>query len=104
MLFLVESGFAQQTEVARGAHRAPVPDTICAGRDGCTRSRGAYLRKASAYDRDAESREGISNFAHRLGVTEKAIRKLIGPSKPVDTAQLAFAERTRQPLACRLQN
>jgi hypothetical protein len=27
----------------------------------------------------------------RLGVSEKAIRKLVGPSKPVDGAQLAFA-------------
>ena len=29
-------------------------------------------------------------IAHRLGVSEKAIRKLVGPSKPADSAQLAF--------------
>ena len=36
--------------------------------------------------------EGISNraIAHRLGVSEKAIRKLVGASKPTDIAQLAF--------------
>src|ERR1700674_2186175 len=40
--------------------------------------------------------EGMSNraIAHRLGVSEKAIRKLIGPSKPAESAQLAFAEIT----------
>jgi hypothetical protein len=27
---------------------------------------------------------------HRLGVSEKAIRKLIGPSKPAESAQIAF--------------
>ena len=36
--------------------------------------------------------QGMSNraIAHRLGVSEKAIRKLVGPSKPADSAQLAF--------------
>ena len=36
--------------------------------------------------------QGMSNRAipHRLGVSEKAIRKLVGPSKPADSAQLAF--------------
>jgi len=30
-------------------------------------------------------------IAHRLGVNEKAIRKLVGPSKPTDIAQPTFA-------------
>jgi hypothetical protein len=30
-------------------------------------------------------------IAHRLGVSEKAIRKLVGPSKPAESAQLGFA-------------
>ena len=30
-------------------------------------------------------------IAHRLGVSEKAIRKLVGPSKPAESAQLALA-------------
>jgi hypothetical protein len=36
--------------------------------------------------------EGISNraIAHRLGVSEKAIRKLVGASKPTDNAQFEF--------------
>ena len=37
--------------------------------------------------------QGLSNraIAHRLGVSEKAIRKLVGPSKPAESAQIAFA-------------
>jgi hypothetical protein len=37
--------------------------------------------------------QGMSNraIAHRLGVSEKAIRKLVGASKPADSAQLALA-------------
>jgi len=36
--------------------------------------------------------QGMSNraIAHRLGVSEKAIRKLVGASKPADRTQLAF--------------
>ncbi|WP_136623769.1 hypothetical protein [Bradyrhizobium centrolobii] len=40
MVFLVESGFAQQTDVARGvravgAHCSALPRALCARRDGC---------------------------------------------------------------------
>jgi transposase len=40
--------------------------------------------------------QGMSNraVAHRLGVSEKAIRKLVGPSTPAGSAQLAFAGMT----------
>jgi hypothetical protein len=36
--------------------------------------------------------QGMSNreIAHRLGVSEKAIRKLLAPSKPTESAQLAL--------------
>ena len=36
--------------------------------------------------------QGMSNraIAHRLGVSETAIRKLVGPSKPAESAQLAL--------------
>src|SRR5208282_3395587 len=36
--------------------------------------------------------QGMSNraIAHRLGVSENAIRKLVGPSKPAESAQLAL--------------
>src|ERR1017187_10926950 len=49
--------------------------------------------------------QGMSNraIAHRLGISEKAIRKLVGPLKPAESAQLAFAGMTTaaagQPLA-----
>jgi len=40
--------------------------------------------------------QGMSNraIAHRLGVSEKAVRKLVGPSQPAESAQLALAEIT----------
>jgi hypothetical protein len=40
--------------------------------------------------------QGLSNraVAHRLGVSEKAIRKLVGPSKPAGNEQLAFTGMT----------
>src|SRR5258706_14568472 len=40
--------------------------------------------------------QGMSNraIAHRLGVSEKAIRKLVGPSKPIESAQIVFAGMT----------
>src|SRR6516162_6840020 len=40
--------------------------------------------------------QGMSNraIAHRLGVSEKAIRKLVGASTPAESAQLAFAGMT----------
>ena len=36
--------------------------------------------------------QGMSNraIAHRLGVSENAIRKLVGPSKPAESTQLAL--------------
>src|ERR1700676_1012425 len=40
--------------------------------------------------------QGMSTraFAPRLGVSKKAIRKLVGPSTPAESAQLAFAGMT----------
>ena len=42
--------------------------------------------------------QGMSNhaIAHRLGVTEKAIRKLVGPSKRAESAQLALPAITAE--------
>src|SRR5712691_11688205 len=69
MVFLVESGFAQQTDVARAFARSvrtvrAVPSTLCAGRDGGARSRAGlasrsttYLWETSAHHRDAEEPE-----------------------------------------------
>jgi hypothetical protein len=107
MVFLVESGFAQQTDVARAFTRSVrsvrryqrryVQGGMAAlGREagwrrGHRRIAGKRLRSIERL-----KSEGISNraIAHRLGVSEKAIRKLIGASKPADIAQLAFTGNT----------
>ena len=103
MVFLVESGFAQQTDVARAFARSVRTVRRCqrryarggmaalgceAGwRRGRRRISGKRLRSIEML-----KSEGISNraIAHRLGVSEKAIRKLVGASKPTDMAQLEF--------------
>jgi hypothetical protein len=107
MVFLVEAGFAQQTEVARAFARSVRSVRRYQGRyaqggmaalgraEGWCRGRrrmsGKRLRSIELL-----KSQGVSNraIAHRLGVSEKAIRKLIGPLKPAESAQLAFAEIT----------
>src|SRR5256886_14878899 len=104
MVFLVESGFAQQTDVARAFARSVRTVRRHQGRygqggmaalgreEGWRRGRrrisGKRLRSIELL-----KSQGMSNrvIAHRLGVSEKAIRKLVGPSKSADSAQLAFA-------------
>src|SRR5437762_3384746 len=104
MVFLVESGFAQQTDVARAFARSVRTVRRHQGRygqggmaalgreEGWRRGRrrisGKRLRSIELL-----KSQGMSNrvIAHRLGVSEKAIRKLVGPSKPAESAQLAFA-------------
>jgi transposase len=104
MVFLVESGFAQQTDVARAFARsvrtvrryqgryARGGMAALGGEEGWRRGRrrvsGKRLRSIEML-----KTQGMSNraIAHRLGVSEKAIRKLIAPSKPTESAQLAFA-------------
>src|SRR5262245_58637183 len=103
MLFLVESGFAQQTDVARAfgrsvrtvrrfqkryAHGGMGALSREEGwRRGRRRISGKRLRTIEAL-----KSKGMSNraIAHRLGVGENAIRKLVGPSKPAERAQLAL--------------
>jgi transposase len=107
MVFLVESGFAQQTDVARAFARSVRTVRRYQGRyaqggmaalgreEGWRRGRrricGQRLRSIEML-----KSQGMSNRAigHRLGVSEKAIRKLVGPSKPAENAPLAFAEIT----------
>jgi len=107
MVFLVESGFAQQTDVARAFTRSVrsvrryQPRYAQGGmaalghekgwRRGRRRISGKRLRSIERL-----KSEGMSNraIAHRLGVSEQAIRKLVGSSKPAASAQLAFAEIT----------
>jgi transposase len=104
MVFLVESGFAQQAEVARAFARSvrsvrryqrrySQGGMAALGRtEGWRRGRRRISSKRLC-GIEMLKREGMSNrtIAHRLGVSEKAIRKLIGPSQAADGAQLVLA-------------
>jgi transposase len=101
MVFLVESGFAQQTDVARAfglsvrtirryQERYADGGMVALGREegwrrGRRRISGKRLRSIEALKSHGMSNRAI---AHRLGVSENAIRKLVGPSKPPENAQL----------------
>jgi transposase len=107
MVFLVESGFARQTEVAQAFARSArsvrryqrryVQGGMAAlgreegWRQGRRRICGKRLRSIEMLKSHGMSNRAI---AHRLGVSEKAIRKLVGPSKPADSAQLVLAVTT----------
>src|SRR6266571_9456004 len=107
MVFLVESGFARQTDVARAFGRSVRTVRRYQGRyaqggmaalgreEGWRRGRrrisGQRLRSIELLKSRGMSNQAV---AHRLGVSEKAIRKLVGPSKPAESAQLAFAGMT----------
>jgi transposase len=104
MVFLVEQGFAQQTDVARAfgrsvrtvrRHQRRYAEGGMAAlareagwRRGRRRISGKRLRTIEML-----KSQGMSNrtIAHRLGVNENAIRKLVGPSRPADIAQSTFA-------------
>ena len=103
MVFLVELGYAQQTDVAgafavsvrtirRDQERYADGGMAALGREegwrrGRRRISGKRLRSIEML-----KSKGMSNraIAHRLGVNEKAIRKLVGPSKPTESAQLGL--------------
>ena len=109
MVFLVESGFAQQTDVARAFSRSVrtirrYQERYAAGgmaalsreegwRRGRRRISGKRLRSIEIL-----KSQGMSNraIAHRLGVSENAIRKLVGPSKPAEANSLRCL-RSRPP-------
>ena len=105
MVFLVESGFAQQSEVARAFGRSVRTvrrhqeryqrgGMAALGRgDGWRRGRRRIGGKRLRTVETLES-HGLSNreIAQRLGVSEMAIRKLVGPLKPAE--QLTFAATT----------
>ena len=107
MVFLVKSGFAQQTDVARAFARSVRTVRRYQGRyaqggmaalgreEGWRRGRRRISGKRLRSIEMLKS-QGMSNraIAHRLGVSEKAIRKLVGPLKPAESAQLAFAGMT----------
>jgi transposase len=103
MVFLVDSGYGQQTDVARAFSRsvrtirryqkryADGGMAALSREEGWRRGRrrisGKRLRSI-----EMMKSQGMSNraIAHRLGVSENAIRKLVGPSKPAASAQLAL--------------
>jgi transposase len=107
MVFLVEQGFAQQTDVARAFARSvrtvrrhqtryAEGGMAALGREeGWRRGRRRIFGKRLRTIEMLKS-QGMSNraIAHRLGVSEMAIRKLVGRSKPVDMVQPAFAKIT----------
>jgi transposase len=104
MVFLVESGLAEQTDVARAfgrsvrtvrRHQRRYAQGGMAAlghergwRRGRRRIPGKRLRTIEML-----KSQGMSNrtIAQRLGVSETAIRKLVGPSSPADIAQAALA-------------
>src|SRR5215470_15189065 len=103
MVFLVDSGFAQQTDVARafavsvrtiGRHQKRYAHggmTALGREEGWRRGRRRIPSKRPRTTEMLKS-QGMSNraIAHRLGVSENAIRKLVGPSKPAESTQLAL--------------
>jgi len=107
MVLLVESGFAQQTEVARvfgksertvRRYQARYVQSGMAGlglsggwRRGRRRIAGKRLRLIERLKAEGLSKRAI---AQRLGVNEKAIRKLMGPIQEEAIEQLALASST----------
>src|ERR1700747_3623176 len=103
MVFLVASGFAQQSDVARAFGRSVRTirryqqryahgGMAALGREegwrpGRRRISGKRLRSIEMLKSQGMSTGAL---AHRLGVTERAIRKLVGPPKPAESAQLAL--------------
>jgi transposase len=103
MVMLVESGFAQQTEVARAFGKSErslrrYPERYGhAGMAGLGRPGGWRRGRRRISGKRLRLIErlksvGLSNraIAQRLGVHENAIRKLVGPSKGEEVEQLAF--------------
>ena len=104
MVFLVEAGFAQQTEVARAFARSE--RTVRRYQERYAQGGMAALGRAAGWRRarrrirgkrlrsiEALKSQGLSNraIAQRLGVSERAIRKLVGPSESVEAEQLDLA-------------
>jgi len=103
MVMLVESGFAQQTEVGwafgkaertvrRQQERYGQAGMVGLGRpEGWRRGRRRVSGKRLRIIETLKS-QGLSNraIAHRLGVSEMAIRKLVGPSKCEEVEELAL--------------
>ena len=103
MVFLVESGFALQTDVARAfgcsvrtvrrnQRRYAQGGMAALGYEtGWRRGRRRISAKRLRRIEQMKS-QGMSNraIAHKLGVTEKAIRKQVGPTRGAASGQLAL--------------
>src|SRR5436853_5891589 len=100
MVFLVEAGFAQQTEVARAFGRSvrtvrrhqrryAQGGMAALGHEQGWRRGRRRLSATRLRSIELLKSEGLSNraIAHRLGVSETAIRKLVGASKPAESVQ-----------------
>ncbi|MGH8150176.1 MAG: putative transposase [Steroidobacteraceae bacterium] len=110
MVMLVESGFAEQTEVARAfgksersvrRYQQRYGQTGMSGLgrpDGWRRGRRRISGKRLRLIERLKS-AGLSNraIAQRLGVNENAIRKLVGPSKSEEAEQLALVSVLKGP-------
>ena len=110
MVFLVESGFAQQSEVARAFARSTRTVRRYQSRYAqggmATLGRAVGWRRCRRRIRSKRLRcieqlksEGLSNcaIAQRMGVSETAIRKLVGPAKDVEAEQLNLDALTATP-------
>ena len=104
MVFLVEAGFGQQTEVAHAFARSE--RTVRRYQERYAQGGMTALGQAAGWRRGRRrirckrlrsierlKTEGLSNraIAQRLGVSERAIRKLVGSSKCVQAEQLDLA-------------
>lgn len=112
MVLLVDSGFAQQTEVARAfeksertvrrqQERYAQDGMVGLGRtQGWRRGRRRISGKRLRSIEKLKS-QGLSNraIAQRLGVSEMAIRKLVGPSRCEPVEQLVLAAVARVPVS-----
>lgn len=110
MVMLVDSGFAQQTEVARGFGRSErsirryqerygQAGTAGLGRPGGWRRGRRRISGKRLRLVERLKSAGLSNraIAQRLGVSEMAIRKLVGPSKGEEVQQLALVSVPQAP-------
>ena len=110
MVLLVEAGFAQQAEVARAFGRSE--RTVRRHQQRYAQGRMAALGREEGWRRGRRrvsgkrlrsieilKSQGLSNraIAQRLGVSEMAIRKLVGPSKDVELEQLALVTSASAP-------
>jgi transposase len=109
MVFLVEQGFAQQTDVARAFARSARTvrrhqrryaegGMAALGREEGWRRGRRRISGKRLHTIEVLKSQGMSNraIAHRLGVRENAIRKLVGPSKPADIAQPGITTALQQ--------